>query len=149
MRVVADREMRTMVLADPVDLASVFAEMFVREVPRSAASCWVRTLPQGTEYRMMFGEGAIIERMEIRFDAAGWPVRTETVWRMAIQDEPGAPSSIPRMEVDYGRPQPIARGAYSAATDPARLVAFSADGEARGLGEWARYEVDDLRIQQP
>ncbi len=151
LRVVTDRETRTLTLADPVDLQSVFAEMFARELSAAATSCWVRKTAQGTEYRMIFHNGAI-DRVEIRFDAAGWPLRTETVWRIALRSAPGesGPSAaIPRMEVDYGRPQPIKKGSYSEITDPGRLVAVDADGEARGQGEWARFEVNNVRLNRP
>lgn len=148
MRVTVDKEDRLIVISKPSALDELFVTQFSTKVIEGLATVSYRLVAGMTEYKLVFGAGAIYDHMIVRYDVNGWLRSTETHWRRPIAEYPDDPQSksyTPKLVMTYD--VPLAHNTVSAEMDPNTYVS-QRNGEHVGVGPFASFEVFDGRVQQ-
>lgn len=149
LRVIVDREERTLIVTDPVAEDDPYVSALSNAVIERAASCARRATPEGTEYRIIFPDGAVYDRLIVLYDKKGWLRRTVSFWRQGISeqpDDPGARLFKPKLQVDYELPRAFASGSRRAEMDTSAFIVLE-DGTPKGIGPWTAFEIIDSRIR--
>lgn len=149
LRIIVDREERTIMVTDPVNDEDPYFSAISRTVIEQAAAWARRTTGEGTEYRITFPKGAVYDHLIVLYDAKGWLRRTESIWRQAVSevpDDPGARSFKPKLRVAYGSPRAFTSGSKRAEMDPYAIISIQ-DGIPQGIGPWSEFEIIDSRLR--
>jgi|GEM_PF-6048255 len=148
MRVVLDKEERSIFATDPVDFNEPWLITSVDIVLGSIASSSTRAVPDGIEYKLVYREGAVYGYSVVRYDKQGWLRGTSTIWAREVAEDPSLPLSAryrPRLDVTYGIPARF-EGAKSKLTDPWSFVQELHNGLV-AVGEWKGASVIDARYK--
>lgn len=147
-RVILDKEDRSVLVTDPVDLAEPWMIQAVDIILGSITSCSKRTVPDGVEYKLVYRAGSVYENTIVRYDTNGWLINTSTTWATAIAEDPSNTLSAryrPRLDVRYGIPSRFDRG-KTKLTDPWSHVKEHSNGLI-AIGDWKGSVVTDARYQ--
>lgn len=143
LRVVVDRSDRTMLVTDPTALTNVSLPPWSEELLTSLGACYMRTVSDGVEFKLVMAKDVVHDHVLLQFDAQGWLRRSETFWRSGMDGTPGDP----RLVVQYQRPVPLRAGTVDEqGTDPWEFVKVGPAGLI-AIGEWNGIEVIDARIK--
>lgn len=147
-RVILDKADRSVLATDPVDLAEPWIIQAVDIVLGSITSCFKRTVPEGIEYKLVYGAGSTYEHTIVRYDNNGWLIGTSTVWAIPIAEDPSNVLSAryrPRLDARYGIPSVFDK-TKTKSTDPWSHVQEHSNSLI-AIGDWKGSVVTDARYQ--
>lgn len=147
-RVIMDKEDRSVLATNPVDMAEPWIIQAVDIVLGSISSCLSRDLADGVEYKLVYRVGSTYEHTLVRYDTNGWLKGTSTIWAIPVAEDPSNLLSAryrPRLDVRYGVPV-LFDNAKARSTDPWNYVQEHSNG-LFAIGDWKGSVVTDARYQ--